>query len=107
MSKYFSFAKSDKPSEEQLVEDPEYGSYEKIDKKKDDLLVSAFKQVWEKKSQQLRDTIEESVDTGKSYKYFAVFLGIGCLFLLLSLLFLPTIVFSPHKFAMLFTLGSL
>ena len=65
MSKYFSLSKTQKQSEEHLVEDQEYGSYEKIEEKKNDLLVSAFKQVWQKKSQALRDTIEENMDSGK------------------------------------------
>ena len=107
MSKYFSFTKSDKPTQEHLVDDPEYGSYEKIDKKKDELLVSAFKQVWERKSQQLRDTIEENMDSGRNYTLFAIFLGIGLLFLFISLIFLPAAIFSPHQFAMLFTVSSI
>ena len=111
MEKYFRvFQKKDNQKESldnSLVADQEYGSYEKkIEEKKNEVVVNAFRQVWEKKSQQLKDSIEESMDTGKSYKYFAIFLGIGALFLFLSVLFLPTVIFSPHKFALLFSIGS-
>ncbi|CAI2380495.1 unnamed protein product [Moneuplotes crassus] len=108
MNQYFNLSKSDNQKEIHLVDDPEYGSYEREENSKsDDLLVTAFKKVWEKKSQSIRDTIEENIDSGKSYKYFAIFLAIGCVFLLLSLFFLPTVVLSPHKFAMLFSIGSM
>lgn len=60
-----------------------------------------------KKAQGLKDTIEENMDSGKSYKMFGIFLGIGCLFLFLAFLFLPTVILSPHKFAMLFSIGSM
>ena len=71
------------------------------------MLITAFKKVWTQKAQGLRDSIEENLDSGKSYKYFAIFLGIGCLFLFMSFLFLPTVVLSPHKFALLFSIGSM
>ena len=38
---------------------------------------------------------------------FAAFLGIAALFFFLSFLFLPTFILSPHKFALLFTSGSI
>eukprot|EP01071_Lankesteria_metandrocarpae_P014753 Lankesteria_metandrocarpae@DN890_c0_g1_i1.p1 len=39
--------------------------------------------------------------------YFVLFLGIGFAFIFLAFMFLPTIVFAPQKFALLFTLGSI
>ena len=113
MSSYFqNFGFKKKDRFDDSIEDNEafakdYGNYEKLDKKKNDLLMNAFQKVWQGKSQQLKDTIEENMDSGRSYKFFAIFLGIGVLFLFLSLLFLPTVIFSPHKFAMLFSLGSI
>jgi len=38
--------------------------------------------------------------------YFSVLAGVGGFFIFLAFLFLPTIVFSPQKFALLFTMGS-
>ena len=41
------------------------------------------------------------------YPYFALVFGIGCLFLFLSLWFLPMIVVAPRKCANLFNMGSI
>ena len=57
------------------------------------------------KAQGLRDSIEENLDSGKSYKYFVIFFAIGWLFLFLSCMFL--FVLSIHKFSLLFSVGSI
>jgi len=47
------------------------------------------------------------MDSGPNYYAFAAFFGVGCLFLLLSLTFVPLILISPAKFNLFFSLGSL
>ena len=47
----------------------------------------------------VKETITNTMDTGRNLKYFAIFLLIGVFLIFLSTLFLPMIVLSPHKFA--------
>lgn len=55
----------------------------------------------------VKETLTNTMDTGRNLTYFAIFLFIGILLILLSTFFLPVVVLSPHKFACLFSLGSL
>ena len=55
----------------------------------------------------VKESISNTIDSGRNLKYFAIFLLIGIFLIFLSTLFLPVIVLSPHKFAWLFSLGSL
>ena len=69
-------------------------------------LMSSIKAAVSKRALGLQDSISQTVDTGRNLKYFLIFLLIGGFLIFLSLLFLPVVVLSPHKFACLFTLGS-
>ena len=57
--------------------------------------------------QKILKTIEENLEVEKSYKTFSIMIFIGLGMLCLSLLFLPVIIFSPSKFVMCFSLGSM
>ena len=54
-----------------------------------------------------KETVTQTANTGRNLKYFMMFLGVGALFFFLAFLFLPVIYLAPHKFALLFTLGSM
>ena len=69
-------------------------------------LMSSIKAAVSKRALGMKETINNTVDTGRNLKYFMIFLLTGCFLIFLSLLFLPVVVISPHKFACLFTLGS-
>ncbi len=48
----------------------------------------------------------KKLDTGSNYYAFGAFFMAGCLFLLLSLTFLPVLFIAPNKFNLFFSLGS-
>ena len=48
---------------------------------------------------------DETTQYGEYYKYFVVLFTIGCIFILISLFFLPWIVIAPKKTATTFNLG--
>ena len=56
-----------------------------------------------KATTQLQSRVSEALDSGRSYKYFFIFLGIGAGLIALSFFFLM----FPGKFVLLFTLGSI
>ena len=70
-------------------------------------LMSSLKAGITKRALGVKDSISQTVDTGRNLKYFMIFLLIGSFLIFMSLMFLPVVVLSPHKFACLFTLGSL
>ena len=69
-------------------------------------LMSSLKAGITKRALGVKDSISQTVDTGRNLKYFAIFLLIGCFLIFMSIIFLPMAALSPYKFASLFTLGS-
>jgi hypothetical protein len=55
----------------------------------------------------IKNNFQEVIEVKTSYKSFFIVFFIGLFFILLSMLFLPLIAFSPQKFLSLFSLGSL
>ncbi|CAI2380355.1 unnamed protein product [Moneuplotes crassus] len=70
-------------------------------------LMSTIKAGITKKALGMRDTITQTVDTGRNLKYFSIFLLIGSVLIIMSIMFLPLAAVSPYKFASLFSLGSM
>ena len=69
-------------------------------------LISNVKQGFFTKTSELTSHVTKRIDTGTNYYAFGVCLIVGCLFMLLSLTFLPLIFISPNKFNLFFGLGS-
>eukprot|EP00347_Sterkiella_histriomuscorum_P019396 403341789 len=59
------------------------------------------------RTQQLQDTMSSKIGTGSNMKLFSVFFIVGCLFLFISLTFLPLVLIAPNKFNLFFGMGSL
>jgi hypothetical protein len=55
----------------------------------------------------LMKKLQDNIEIEKSYKTFFILISIGLGLLCLSLMFLPFIILSPHKFIMCFSFGSL
>jgi hypothetical protein len=70
-------------------------------------LISHAKQGFFTKASDVKDSVTQAMDTGSNYYAFGAFFMVGCLFLLLSLTFLPLILIAPAKFNLFFSLGSL
>ena len=70
-------------------------------------LMNTIKTGFMNKALGVKESISGTVGTGANYKYFAIFMAVGVALIFLSLLFLPVVVLSPHKFAWLFSIGSL
>jgi hypothetical protein len=51
--------------------------------------------------------LQDNIEIEKSYKTFFILISIGLGLLCLSLMFLPFIILSPHKFILCFSFGSL
>lgn len=62
-------------------------------------LMNSLKTGFMNKALGMKETIAGTVDSGANYKYFTIFMAVGVALLFLSLLFLPVVVLSPHKFA--------
>ena len=63
------------------------------EEKKDNIVSSSVK------------TIKNIIDTGKNYKWFVALFAIGCIFIFLSLCFLPFFVLAPARTANMFNIG--
>ncbi|CDW80468.1 phosphatidylinositol-4-phosphate 5-kinase family protein [Stylonychia lemnae] len=70
-------------------------------------LITNVKQGIFTKTQNIKESVTQKIDTGSNYKLFAIFFIVGLLFLFLSLTFLPLILVAPNKFNLFFGLGSL
>lgn len=55
----------------------------------------------------LMKKLQDNIEIEKSYKTFFILISIGLGLLCLSLMFLPFIILSPHKFILCFSFGSL
>ena len=55
----------------------------------------------------LMKKLQDNIEIEKSYKTFFILLSVGLGLLCLSLIFLPFIILSPHKFILCFSFGSL
>ena len=56
---------------------------------------------------QASTAFSEKIDIAPSYKYFVILMGIGLVFIMLSLTMLPLLVLSPTKFVLTFGTGNL
>ena len=70
---------------------------------------SAEKQIPQEMSfkDKLMKKLQDNIEIEKSYKTFFILLSVGLGLLCLSLVFLPFIILSPHKFILCFSFGSL
>jgi hypothetical protein len=53
-----------------------------------------------------KSSMEDLSNTKERFTTFAILAGIGIVCMILAFTFLPIVIISPHKFALLFTLGS-
>ena len=85
-------------------------TYGKLDLKVPDMemqgLMTNVKDGFFTKTNELTSQVTKVIDSGTNYYAFGAFLMVGCLFLLLSLTFLPLILIAPNKFNLFFSLGS-
>lgn len=69
--------------------------------------VAAVRTAAESAAESAQDRVQEAQDSVNRYIYVVISVLIGAFLIFLAFLFLPVVVFSPQKFALLFTLGSL
>lgn len=56
---------------------------------------------------QTSTAFSEKIDIAPSYKYFVILMGVGLVFIMLSLTMLPLLILSPTKFVLTFGTGNL
>ena len=88
---------------------PSLNKENKNENKQNEIKIASSQEVEEEKTykDKIKDFLISKIEVDRNILVFLALLGSGILLLIFSLIFIPTIIISPAKFSMCFSLGSL
>ena len=88
---------------------PSLNKENKNENKQNQIKIASSQEVEEEKTykDKIKDYLISKIEVDRNILVFLALLGSGILLLIFSLIFIPTIIISPAKFSMCFSLGSL
>ena len=87
---------------------PSLNKENKNENKQNEIKIASSQEVEEEKTykDKIKDFLISKIEVDRNILVFLALLGSGILLLIFSLIFIPTIIISPAKFSMCFSLGS-
>ncbi len=88
---------------------PSLNKENKNENKQNEIKIASSQEIEEEKTykDKIKDFLISKIEVDRNILVFLALLGSGILLLIFSLIFIPTIIISPAKFSMCFSLGSL
>ena len=88
---------------------PSLNKENKNENQSNEIKIASSKEIEEEKTykDKIKDYLISKIEVDRNILVFLALLGSGILLLIFSLIFIPTIIISPAKFSMCFSLGSL